>query len=126
MLRKFLPQSVKARLMSLIGFSFCLLISATVLLTAVERKKTFLQAEELRLEARFTGVQKAFEDEASAATAMALVVAAMPDVQTAFGLRNREQLSHLTLPFFKKGERASFSGAVSVSPSAGNFFPETS
>ncbi len=102
MLRKFLPQSVKARLMSLIGFSFCLLISATVLLTAVERKKTFLQAEELRLEARFTGVQKAFEDEASAATAMALVVAAMPDVQTAFGLRNREQLSHLTLPFFKK------------------------
>lgn len=102
MLRKIMPQSVKARLMSLIGFSFCLLISATVLLTAMERKKTFLQAEELRLEARFGGVQKAFEDEALSATAMALVVASMPDIQTAFSLRNREQLTELTLPFFKK------------------------
>jgi methyl-accepting chemotaxis protein len=102
MLRKILPQSVKARLLGLIGFSFCLLITATVLLTAMERKKTFLQAEELRLEARFNGVQKAFEDEASAATAMALVVAAMPDVQKAFGLRDREQLSDLTLPFFEQ------------------------
>ena len=102
MLRKFLPQSVKARLMNLIGLSFCLLISVTVLLTAMERKKTFLQAEQLRLEARFNGVQKAFEDEARSATAMALVVAAMPDVQTAFGVRNRQQLSELTLPFFKK------------------------
>ncbi len=101
MLRRFLPQSVKARLLSVIGLSFCLLISATVYLTAMEGKKTFLQAEELRLEARFNGVQKAFEDEARSATAMALVVAAMPDVQKAFGLRNRQQLTDMTLPFFK-------------------------
>jgi len=83
------------------GLSFCLLISATVLLTAMERKKTFLIAEELRLDARINGVLKAFEDQARSATAMALVVAAMPDVQKAFGFRNREQLSAMTLPFFE-------------------------
>lgn len=100
-MKRFLPQTVKAKLMGLIGLSFCLLISVSVILTAIERKKTFIQAEQLRLEAKFNGVQKAFEDEAHSATAMALVVAAMPDVQKAFGFRNREQLSKLTLPFFK-------------------------
>jgi len=100
MLRKILPQSVKFRLLGLIGGSFCLLIGATVYLTAMERKKTFLQAEELRLEARYSGVQKAFEDKASSAVAMALVVAAMPDVQQAFASRDREELTALTLPFF--------------------------
>jgi methyl-accepting chemotaxis protein len=100
-MKRILPQTVKARLMSLIGFSFCLMISISVILTAIERKKTFILAEKLRLEAKFNGVQNAFEDEARSATAMALVVAAMPDVQKAFGSRNREQLMALTLPFFK-------------------------
>ncbi|MBU1139638.1 MAG: hypothetical protein KKA76_11705 [Proteobacteria bacterium] len=102
MLSRLLPQTVKARLMTLIGLSFCLLIAAIVISTAIERKKTFLQAEELKLMAKYNGVEKAFEDKAQAATAMALVVAAMPDVQNAFGLRNRQQLSDLTLPFFEK------------------------
>lgn len=102
MLRRFLPQTVKARLMTLIGLSFCFLIAAIVISTAIERKKTFLQAEELKLMAKYNGVEMAFEDKAQAATAMALVVAAMPDVQNAFGLRNRQQLSELTLPFFNR------------------------
>ncbi len=101
MLLKFFPKTVKARLLGVIGFSFCLLIGATVFLTASERKKTFLMAEELRLEARYNGVLKAFDDQSRSATAMALVVGSMPDVQKAFGLRNRQQLSDLTLPFFK-------------------------
>ena len=102
MLRKFLPQTVKARLMALIGTSFCLLIGAIVVSTAIERKKTFLQAEELKLMAKYNGVEKAFEDKAQTATAMALVVAAMPDVQNTFGSRDRAQLSELTLPFYNQ------------------------
>ncbi len=101
-MRRILPQTVKARLMSLIGFSFCLLISVTVILTGIERKNTFIVSEELRLEAKFNGVQRAFEDEAHLASALALVVAAMPDVQKAFGFRNRQQLLKITLPFFKE------------------------
>ncbi|MBU0946978.1 MAG: hypothetical protein KJ804_15015 [Proteobacteria bacterium] len=100
MLRRFLPQTVKAKLMTLIGISFCVLIGAIVISTAIERKKTFLQAEELKLMAKYNGVEKAFDDKAQTATAMALVVAAMPDVQKAFASRNRSQLSDLTLPFF--------------------------
>lgn len=101
MLKKLLPQTVKVKLLAAIGFSFFLLISATVILTASERKHTFLQAEELRLEAKYNGVIKVLEDKAQAATAMALVVAAMPDVQNAFSEQNRDGLSALTLPFFK-------------------------
>jgi len=102
MLRRLLPQTVKAKLLSTIGLSFFLLISATVILTAREKKQSFLQAEQLNLEAKFNEVIKAMEDEAKTATAMALVVAAMPDVQNAFGEQDRERLSGLTLPFFKK------------------------
>ncbi len=101
MLRKFLPQTVKARLLSLIGFSFCLLIGAIVTSTAIERKNSFIQAEHLKLISKYNGVEKGFEDKAELATALALVVASMPDVQNAFGFRNRQQLQDLTLPFFK-------------------------
>ncbi len=102
MLRRILPQTVKARLLSLIGVSFCLLISAIVISTAIERRDSFLQAEELGLIGKYNGVQRGFEDEAKLATSLALVVAEMPDVQKAFGLRNRQQLTELTMPFFKK------------------------
>ena len=101
MFKKFLPQTVKARLLGMIGFSFSLLIAATVILTAVEKKKTFLMGETLRLEGSFNGVYKAFEDSARSATAMAILVASMPDVQKEFNDRNREKLMDLTLPFFK-------------------------
>ena len=100
MLRKFLPKTVKVKLLGAVGISFCILISATVILTAKERRETFLQAERLRLEAKFNGVTKALEDEANSATAMALVVASMPDVQKTFGDRDRKALSDLTLPFY--------------------------
>ncbi len=101
MFRKLLPKTVKTKLISTIGASFFILIAATVILTVVERKKTFLQAEQLRLEAKYNGIIKSFDDTARSATAMALVVASMPDVQSAFGERNREELSRLTLPFFQ-------------------------
>ena len=101
MLKRLLPQTVKAKLLAAIGFSFFILISATVLLTAKEKEQTFLQAERLNLTAKFNGIIKSLEDEARTATAMALVVAAMPDVQNAFGDQDREQLSALTLPFFE-------------------------
>ncbi len=102
MVRKLLPQTVKARLLSLIGFSICLLIAVTVVLTGIERKESFLTSERLRLEAKFNGAQRMFVSEANQATAMALVVTAMPDVQRAFGFRNRQQLVKLVLPFFEE------------------------
>ncbi len=101
-MRRLLPQTVKARLLGLIGFSFCLLIAAIVISTAIERKDSFLQAEELRLLGKYNGVQRGFEDEAKLATSLALVVAEMPDVQKAFSSRNRQHLLELTMPFFKK------------------------
>lgn len=101
MFRKLFPQSVKARLLTMVGFSFCVLIVSTLIFVATQRKNSFLMAEQLRLEGNFNGVYKAFEDAAHSATAMALVVAAMPDVQKQFSLQNREQLMALTLPFFK-------------------------
>jgi len=102
MFKKILPQTVKARLLSLIGGSFFLLIGAVVVSTAIERKNSFIQAEELKLRAKYNGVQRGFEDKAELATSLALVVAGMPDVQKAFGFRNRRQLTGLTLPFFKQ------------------------
>ncbi len=102
MLKRLLPQSVKARLLGLIGVSFCILISAIVISTAIERKNKFFQTEELRLKAKYNSVQKGFEDEAHLATSLALVVASMPEVQNAFELRDRQQLTKITMPFFKE------------------------
>ena len=101
-MRKFLPQTVKSKMLGLIGGSFCLLIGAIVFSTAMERKNSFLQAEEMKLIGKYSGVQKGFDDRAELATSLALVFASMPDVQKAFGFRNREQLTELAFPFFKK------------------------
>ncbi len=101
MLKKFLPQTVKARLIGLVGFAFLVLIAGIVTSTALERKNTFLQAEELKLLAKYDGTQKAFKDQAHLATSLALVIGAMPDVQKAFATRDRKRLSELTLPFFE-------------------------
>ena len=101
-MKRLLPQTVKARLLGLIGVSFCILISAIVIFSAIERKNKFFQAEELRLKAKYAGVQRGIEDEAHMATSLALVVASMPDVQKAFELRDRRQLSDITMPFFKQ------------------------
>ncbi len=122
MLGKMLPRTVKAKLLTLIGLSFGLVISATVLFTSQERRHTFLQAEELKLLAKYNGVQKAFEDEAHSAMAMALVVAAMPDVQKAFDSRNRQQLSDIALPFFtEEKERLSLAQFQFHTPPATSF-----
>lgn len=122
MLKKLLPQTVKARLLGLIGVSFCILISAIVISTAIERKNKFLQAEELRLKARYNSVQRGFEDEAHMATALALVVASMPDVQNAFASRDRQHLKDLTMPFFKQEkERLSLAQFQFHTPPATSF-----
>ncbi len=101
MLEKFIPQTVKAKLLSLIGFSFFLLVGGIVASTAMEKKKTFLQGEHMQLQAKYEQVQKVFQDSASEALAMAFVVAEMPDVQRLFAERNRTELSRITLPMFK-------------------------
>ena len=79
-----------------------MLIGAIVISTAIELTKSVIQAEELNLIAKYNEVQRGFEDKAELATSLAQVVASMPDVQKAFGLRNREQLTKVTLPFFRK------------------------
>jgi methyl-accepting chemotaxis protein len=95
------PQTVKAKLLVLIGFSFFLLVGGIVISTAIEKKKTFLQGEQLQLQAKYEQVQKVFQDSAAEALAMAFVVAEMPDVQRLFAERNRTELSRITLPMFK-------------------------
>jgi methyl-accepting chemotaxis protein len=94
-------QTVKSKLLVLIGFSFFLLVGGIVISTAMEKKKTFLQGEQLQLQAKYEQVQKVFQDSAAEALAMAFVVAEMPDVQRLFAERNRTELTHITLPMFK-------------------------
>ena len=98
---KFVPQTVKAKLLVLIGFSFFLLVGGLVVSTAMEKKKTFLQGEHFELQSKYEQVQKIFQDSASEALAMAFVVAETPDVQRLFAERNRAELSRITLPMFK-------------------------
>ena len=101
MLKISTPQTVKSKLLVLIGFSFFLLVGGIVISTAMEKKKTFLQGEQLQLQAKYEQVQKVFQDSASEALSMAFVVAEMPDVQRLFAERNRTELSRITLPMFK-------------------------
>ena len=77
-------------------------MGAIVISTAIELKKSVIQTEELKLIAKYNEVQRGFKDKTELATSLALVVASMPDVQKAFGFRNRQQLTKLTLPFFQK------------------------
>ena len=95
------PQTVKSKLLVLIGFSFFLLVGGIVISTAMEKKKTFLQGEQLQLQAKYEQVQKVFQDSAAEALAMAFVVSEMPDVQRLFAERNRTELTRITLPMFK-------------------------
>jgi methyl-accepting chemotaxis protein len=100
-LKKLVPQTVKAKLLVIIGFSFFLLVSGLVVSTAIEKKKTFLQGEQFQLQSKYDQVQKIFEDSAVEALSMALVVAETPEVQRLFAEGDREGLSRLTLPMFK-------------------------
>ena len=102
MLRKILPQTVRSKMLGLIGGSFFVLIAAIVLSTSMERKNSFLQAEEMKLVGKYHGVQKAFDDKAELATSLSLAFASMPDVQKAFGSHDRQHLTDITLPFFEK------------------------
>ncbi|MBU4234702.1 MAG: hypothetical protein KKI01_00035 [Proteobacteria bacterium] len=97
---KIFPQTVKAKLLILIGFAFFLLVGGLVVSTAIEKKKTFLQGEQLRLQAKYEQVQKLFEDSAAEALAMAFVVAETREVQRLFAERNRSELTRITLPMF--------------------------
>jgi len=100
-LKKIVPQTVKAKLLVIIGFSFFLLVGGLVVSTAIEKKKTFLQGEQFQLQSKYDQVQKVFEDSAVEALSMALVVAETPEVQRLFAEGDREGLSRLTLPMFK-------------------------
>lgn len=100
MLKTIVPQTVKAKLLVIIGLSFLLLIGGIVASTSSEKKKTFLQGEQLQLQAKFDQVQKVFEDSAAEALAMALVVAETPEVKRLFAQGDREGLSRLALPLY--------------------------
>lgn len=101
MFKKIIPQTVKAKLLGLIGFSFFLLVTGLVTSTVMEKKKTFIQGEQLQLQSKYDQVQKVFEDSADKALSMALVVAQTPEVQRLFAERNRSELLSITLPMFK-------------------------
>lgn len=101
MWQKIVPQTVKAKLLVIVGFSFFLLVGGIVVSTSIEKKKTFLQGEQFQLQAKYDQVQKVFEDSAAEALSMAFVVAEMPEVQRLFAEGDRVGLSAITLPMFK-------------------------
>jgi len=74
---------VKEKLLVIIGFAFLLLVGGLVASASMEKKKTFLQGEQLQLQSKYGQVQKVFQDSATEALSMAFVVAEMPDVQAA-------------------------------------------
>lgn len=101
MLKKIVPQTVKAKLLVIIGCSFFLLVGGMVSSTSIEKKKTFLQGEQLQLQAKYDQVQKVFEDSAVEALSMAFVVAETPEVKRLFAEGDREGLFAVTMPMFK-------------------------
>jgi len=102
MVLKIFPQTVKVKLLAIIGFSFFLLVAGIVVSMAIEKKKSALQGEKLQLKARYERTQKLILDNSHEALAMALLVAEMPDVQRLFAAGDRDGLSALTLPMFTK------------------------
>jgi methyl-accepting chemotaxis protein len=102
MFNRLLSQTVKVKLIALVGISFCFWIVVVVIFTTIERKQSLLQAEKMTLKSHYNGIQRTFADKAHLASSLAQVFAEIPDVQRALGLRNRQELSDLTFPFFKK------------------------
>ena len=101
MLSKIVPQTVRAKLLVTVGFSFFLLVGAIVVSTAIEKKKTFLLGEQNKLEGAYQQVLSTFASESAEALSMALLTAEIPDMQRLFAERNRAELSALALPVFK-------------------------
>ncbi|KAF0189968.1 MAG: methyl-accepting chemotaxis [Desulfobulbaceae bacterium] len=102
MVLKVVPQTVKMKLLGIIGFSFFLLVGGIVASTAVEKRKAALLGEKLQLKARYEQMQKLILDNSSEALSMAILVAEMPDVQRLFAQGDRAGLSALTLPMYTR------------------------
>ncbi|MFH2124250.1 MAG: cache domain-containing protein [Pseudomonadota bacterium] len=102
MLKKIVPQTVKAKLLFLIGFAFFFLVGGIVASTAIEKKKSTLQGEQLQLKARYEQMQKLILDNSKEALSMALLIAEMPEAQRLFAQGDRAGLSALTLPMYNK------------------------
>jgi len=102
MVLKIFPQTVKVKLLAIIGFSFFLLVAGIVVSMAIEKKKSAIQGEKLQLKARYEQTQKLILDNSHEALSMALLVAEMPDVQRLFAAGDRDGLSALTLPMYSK------------------------
>jgi len=102
MLKKIVPQTVKAKLLVIFGFSFFFLVGGMVASTALEKKKAALQGEQSHLKAQYDQMQKMIQDQSREALSMALLVAEMPDAQRLFAQGDRAGLSALTLPMYNK------------------------
>jgi len=101
MLSKIVPQTVRAKLLITVGFSFFLLVGGIVASTAIEKRKTFLQGEQHKLESAYLQVLSVFESQAAEALSMALLTAEIPEMQRLFAERDRTGLSQLALPVYK-------------------------
>ena len=122
MWNKIMPQTVKAKLLVTVGFSFFLLVGGIVASTAIEKRKTFLQSEQHKLESAYLQVLSMFESQSAEALSMALLTAEIPDMQRLFAERNREELSHLALPIYKNlKEKTHLSQMQFLTPPATSF-----
>ncbi len=100
MWRKIIPQTVRAKLLVIVGLSFFLLVGGIVVSTAIEKKKSFLHGERIKIQARYDQVQKLILDNSSEALSMALLISEMPEVQRLFAAGDRAGLLAITLPMF--------------------------
>jgi len=96
------PQTVRMKLLGIIGFSFFLLVGGIVISTAMEKRAAALMGEKLQLKARYEQMQKLILDNSFEALSMAILVAEMPEVQRLFAEGDRAGLSALTLPMFTR------------------------
>ncbi|PIE75381.1 MAG: hypothetical protein CSA18_00070 [Deltaproteobacteria bacterium] len=94
--------SVKAKLILTIGSCFLVLVSIIVVSSYIKKRTSLLQSEELLLKTFYTETQTKLSSRSTQSLNMALVIAAMPEVQKAFAQRDRELLKSITQPFFEK------------------------
>lgn len=117
-----LPKTVKTKLMLLVSGAFSLLVGILVVVSATEKKNSFLSGERLQLQVKYDLAKKVFGDSAEEALSMAFLVSEIPDVQRLFAQRDREGLLKFTAPLFVKlKERLNLSQFHFLTPPATSF-----
>jgi methyl-accepting chemotaxis protein len=93
-------RSLKLKLVVTIGAIFTITISALMVSSYINQKKTIADTAKAQLLKDYNSVVERIGQSADKAHAMAEIVAGMPPVQQAFAEKDREKLKNLTLPIY--------------------------